>query len=61
MHFEQLSVQVFVITQALLLQCFVFGGVAHCLDLLSLVICAKKFVRSLHVGGACAHYGAGVG
>lgn len=61
MPFEQLSVQVFVITQALLLQPFVFGGVTHCLDLLSLVICAKKFVRSLHMAGACAHCGAGVG
>lgn len=61
MPLEQLSVQVFVITQALLFQPFVFGGVAHCLDLLSLVICAKKFVRSLHVAVACAHYGAGMG
>lgn len=61
MLFEQLSVQVFVITQALLLQPFVFGGVARCLDLLSLVICAKKFARSLHVAGPCARCGAGVG
>lgn len=61
MPFEQLSVQVFVITQALLLQSFVFGDVARCLDLLSLVIRAKKFVRSLQVAGACAHYGADVG
>lgn len=61
MPFEQLSVQVFVITQALLLQLFVFGGVARCLYLLSLVICAEKFVRSLYLAGACAHFGAGVG
>lgn len=61
MPFEQLSVQVFVITQALLFQSFGFRGVACCLDLLSLVIRAKKFVRSLHVAGVCAHYGADVG
>lgn len=53
MPFEQLSVQVFVITQALLLQSFVFGGVAHCL---SQIYCLWSFVQRC-LSGLCRWQG----